>query len=92
MQLHHVVVVRVLPYNRRQEFREFLRAVGLDKRDNESELEYDEWVYSEFNKADTDDRKFLNSSYNNILGEVFEEYFNMHMHYNIVCIITKYHI
>ena len=24
MQLHHVVVVRVLPYNRRQEFREFL--------------------------------------------------------------------
>ena len=43
-----------------EEFREFLGAVGLDKRDNESELEYDEWVYSEFNKADTDDRKFLN--------------------------------
>ena len=43
-----------------EEFREFLKAVGLGQRETETELEHEEWVYSEFNKADTDDRKFLN--------------------------------
>ena len=42
------------------EFKEFLKAIGLTRRNNESEEEYEAWVNEEFDKADTDNRSFLN--------------------------------
>ena len=41
------------------EFKEFLKAIGLTRRNNESEEEYEAWVNEEFDKADTDNRSFL---------------------------------
>eukprot|EP00944_MAST-04C_sp_MAST-4C-sp1_P009638 g9638.t1 len=42
------------------EFKEFLKAIGLTRRANESEEEWEAWVNEEFDKADTDNRSFLN--------------------------------